>query len=363
MFRNWGKTLKEMYTHVCKTAKRVKKQVANYVKKIDWKKVAVTAGAIGVGIALTVATGGLSAPVAMAIGGAASGAIMSGYDAYGSGQHGWALVGSIAKGAGLGAITGFVGGQFIGAGANVAANVTQNIANQTVRHVAKVGVEAGVETVIDTGISLATGNPISLKNVVTDYGLNLITNGSGSVSSKKSAKADVHTSKPKSGDVAVTKSRQSSTHVQQLALPAPKQQLALPAPEPILALPAPKSTSQTPHTTPLVNGPYIKNGKPNGRPAPTGRAKMEFEQAVFDSQVDPDGILRDPNTQEVIDWKPGQPRKGVVDFGHVKGKSYKTIFEDYKNGLITLDDLKAFQSDPNNFRLETPGANRSHKYE
>ncbi|MGU7992020.1 GH-E family nuclease [Streptococcus suis] len=47
----------------------------------------------------------------------------------------------------------------------------------------------------------------------------------------------------------------------------------------------------------------------------------------------------------------------------MKGKSYKTIFEDYKNGLITLDDLKAFQSDPNNFRLETPGANRSHNYE
>ncbi|MGO0094306.1 GH-E family nuclease [Streptococcus suis] len=243
LLRNWGKALKEMYTHVCKTAKRVKKQVANYVKKID---------------------------------------------------------------------------------------------------------------------------------CATDYGFNLITNGSGSVSSKKSAKADVPKNKPKSGDVAVTKSRQSSTPVQQLALPAPKQQLvlpapkqqlALPAPEPILALPAPKSTSQTPHTTPLVNGPYIKNGKPNGRPAPTGRAKMEFEQAVYDSQVDPDGILRDPNTQEVIDWKPGQPRKGVVDFGHVKGKSYKTIFEDYKNGLITLDDLKAFQSDPNNFRLETPGANRSHNYE
>ncbi|MGT2911947.1 hypothetical protein ACVR1I_09595 [Streptococcus cameli] len=185
-------------------------QVANYVKKIDWKKVAVTAGAIGVGIALTVATGGLGAPVAMAIGGAASGAIMSGYDAYGSGQRGWALVGSIAKGAGLGAITGFVGGQFIGAGANVAANVTQNIANQTVRHVAKAGVEAGVETVIDTGISVATGNPISLNNVVTDYGLNLVTNGSGSVSSKKSAKADVNTSKPKGGDVQVNKTKPST---------------------------------------------------------------------------------------------------------------------------------------------------------
>ncbi|HFI0817442.1 TPA: hypothetical protein ACGOXO_001838, partial [Streptococcus suis] len=221
LFRNWGKALKEMYTHVCKTAKRVKKQVANYVKKIDWKKVAVTAGAIGVGIALTVATGGLGAPIAMAIGGAASGAILSGYDAYSSGQRGWGLAGSTLKGAGLGAITGFVGGQFIGAGANVAANVTQNIANQTVRHVVSAGVEAGVETAIDTGISLATGNPISLKNVATDYGLNLITNGSGSVSSKKSATADVPKNKPKSGDVAVTKSRQSSTPVQQMSNPGP----------------------------------------------------------------------------------------------------------------------------------------------
>ena len=174
--------------------------VIGRLQKIDWKKVVVTAGAIGVGIALTVATGGLGAPVAMAIGGAASGAIMSGYDAYSSGQRGWGLAGSTLKGAGLGAITGFVGGQFIGAGANVAANVTQNIANQTVRHVAKAGVEAGVETVIDTGISLATGNPISLKNVATDYGLNLITNGSGSVSSKKSATADVPKNKPKSGN-------------------------------------------------------------------------------------------------------------------------------------------------------------------
>ncbi|HEL1641122.1 TPA: hypothetical protein TXL57_002088 [Streptococcus suis] len=156
------------------------------------------------------------------------------------------MAGSTLKGAGLGAITGFVGGQFIGAGANVAANVTQNIANQTVRHVAKAGVEAGVETAIDTGISLATGNPISLKNVATDYGLNLITNGSGSVSSKKSATADVPKNKPKSGDVAVTKPRKDTTPVQQLALPGPKSKpLALPAPEPVLALPAPKSTPKT----------------------------------------------------------------------------------------------------------------------
>ncbi|MGT2754251.1 HNH/ENDO VII family nuclease [Streptococcus ovis] len=203
LFRNWGKALQATIRHVCKTAKRIKKQVVNKIKKIDWKKVAVTAGAIGVGVALTVATGGLGAPIAMAIGGAASGAIISGYDAYSSGQRGWALAGSALKGAGLGAVTGFVGGQLLGTGASVAANVTQNITNQTVRQVARVGVEAGVETAIDTGISLATGNGASLKSVAMDFGLNLITNGSGSVSSKQGAKTSRPKSKPKAGDIEV----------------------------------------------------------------------------------------------------------------------------------------------------------------
>ncbi|HFI0140025.1 TPA: HNH endonuclease domain-containing protein [Streptococcus suis] len=293
-------------------------QVANYVKKIDWKKVAVTAGAIGVGIVLTVATGGLGAPVAMAIGGAASGVIISGYDAYSTGQRGWALAGSTLKGAGLGAITGFVGGQFIGAGANVAANVTQNITNQTVRHVAKAGVEAGVETAIDTGISLATGNPISLKNVATDYGLNLITNGSGSVSSKKSAKADVNTNKPKGGDVPVTKSRQSSTPVQQLALPGPKNRpLALPAPEPVLALPAPKSTPKTdfyvspsgdaiPATSPyayLQDSKYVGEGK--NYTAAQKRAIIEENMARNG------GVVRSDGTGQVLS-KPQKSQKGVT---------------------------------------------------
>ena len=227
LLRNWGAALAKTLKHVCTTAERVSQQIVKAAKKIDWKKVAVTAGAIGVGIALTVATGGLGAPVAMAIGGAASGAVLSGYDAYSSGKRGWALAGSVAKGAGLGALTGFVGGSFMGAGASVATNVTQNIANHTVRQVVSASVEAGVETAIDTGISIATGNPITIKNVVTDYGLNLITNGSGSVSTKKSAAAEVP----------VTKPRKDVTPVQQLALPGPTSKP--------LALPAPKSTPKT----------------------------------------------------------------------------------------------------------------------
>ena len=204
LLRNWGTALQNTLKHVCTTAERVKNQVVDFVKNVDWKKVAVTAAAIGVGIALTVATGGLGAPVAMAIGGAASGAIISGYDAYSSGQRGWELVGSIAKGAGTGAISGFIGGQFVGAGASLATNVTQSISNQAVRQVAKIGVESAVETAIDTGIDLATGNKITGQTVAMNFAFNTFTNGAGSVSPKKAPKADVVTTKPTGGRIPMT---------------------------------------------------------------------------------------------------------------------------------------------------------------
>ncbi|MEK4523644.1 T7SS effector LXG polymorphic toxin [Psychrobacillus sp. FSL W7-1457] len=114
---------------------------------------------------------------------------------------------------------------------------------------------------------------------------------------------------------------------------------------------------------PIENGPYIKNGKPRGRPQLSGDKKLEFERKVYDDNVGPDGILRDPNTMEVLDWKPGQPRKGAVDFGHRQGYEYHPMFEKYRNREITLEELKEFQFNPENFRIESPGANRSRKFE
>ncbi|HEM5199458.1 TPA: hypothetical protein U1304_002095, partial [Streptococcus suis] len=185
LFKNWGAALSSMYTHVCKTAKRWVDSGVKFLKNVDWKKVGVTVGAIGVGIALTVATGGLGAPAAMAIGGAATGAIISGYDGYTSGKRGWELVGAIGQGAGVGALTGFVGGHLMGAGAGIATSATQNIRNQAVRHVVKAGIEAGVETAVDTGLDLATGNAVTGQTVAMNFGYNLISNGGGSVSTKK----------------------------------------------------------------------------------------------------------------------------------------------------------------------------------
>jgi len=113
----------------------------------------------------------------------------------------------------------------------------------------------------------------------------------------------------------------------------------------------------------LENGPYIKDGKPNGRPSLSGDTKLQFEKDVFDNCVDPDGILRDPNTGEVINWKPGEPRTGVVDFGHNQGRSYNEMFLKYKNGEKSLAELKEFQFNYKNFRLEVPAANRSRIYQ
>ena len=72
---------------------------------------------------------------------------------------------------------------------------------------------------------------------------------------------------------------------------------------------------------------------------------------MYNDNVDLDGILRDPNKGDIIDWKSGQPRKDVVDFGHKSGNSYNDMFNKYKNGEITLDELKEFQFNPGNYRL------------
>lgn len=288
------------------------------MKNVDWKKVAVTAGAIGVGIALTVATGGLGAPVAMAIGGAASGAIISGYDAYSSGQRGWELVGSIAKGAGTGAISGLIGGQLMGAGAGLATNVTQNIGNQAVRQVAKIGVEFAVETAIDTGIDLATGNKITGQTVAMNFAFNTFTNGAGSVSPKKAPKADVVTTKPKSEDVAVTRPRKDVTPVQQLALPGPTSKpLALPAPDPVLALPAPKTTAKPdfyvkpsgdviPATSPysyLQDSNYVGVGKKF--------TATQKEAIIKENMVRNGGVVRSDLSGEIL-YRPQKSQKGVT---------------------------------------------------
>ena len=116
-------------------------------------------------------------------------------------------------------------------------------------------------------------------------------------------------------------------------------------------------------SVPLENGPYIKNGKPKGRPKLSGERLLDFEQSVYQNSLSSDGKIYDPNLHIEINWKPGQPRRGIVDFGHKPGKKHSDMFRKYKYGEISLEELKEFQFPPNNYQLETIHGNRSHLYE
>ena len=96
-------------------------------------------------------------------------------------------------------------------------------------------------------------------------------------------------------------------------------------------------------SVPLENGPYIKNGEPKGRPKLSGERLLDFEQSVYQNSLSSDGKIYDPNLHIEINWKPGQPRRGIVDFGHKPGKKYSDMFRKYKYGEISLEELKELQ--------------------
>ena len=255
LLRNWGTALQNTLKHVCTTAERVKNQVVDFVKNVDWKKVAIVAAATVAAVAVSVATAGAAAPVvaglvgsvgltgfgaAVATGvgvgviaGAAGGGTQALVSGALSGKDGKTILKDTWEGIKGGAVTGaFTGGLTAGLGA-----ASSSVTNGLVRH----GVDTVGETVIDTISDAAQGGQITPTSIGTSLFLNAVTEG---VSSRtvRAPKADVVTTKPKSGDVPVTRPRKDVTPVQQLALPGPTSKpLALPAPDPVLALPAPKA--------------------------------------------------------------------------------------------------------------------------
>ena len=83
----------------------------------------------------------------------------------------------------------------------------------------------------------------------------------------------------------------------------------------------------------------------------------------MENAKDPDGLVRDQNTGEVINWTPGQSRKGVWDMGHIPEAKYSEMHEAYMNGELTTKEFVDWYNDPANYRPELPSNNRSHKYE
>ena len=101
--------------------------------------------------------------------------------------------------------------------------------------------------------------------------------------------------------------------------------------------------------------------KPYANSRPSFRKGVVEE--VWENAKGPDGLVRDPNTGDIINWTPGQSRKGVWDMGHIPEAKYSEMHEAYMNGELTTKEFVDWYNDPANYRLELPSNNRSHKYE
>ncbi|MBP3621908.1 MAG: HNH/ENDO VII family nuclease, partial [Lachnospiraceae bacterium] len=111
----------------------------------------------------------------------------------------------------------------------------------------------------------------------------------------------------------------------------------------------------------------VGEGGTNPSTKPYTNSRPSFRKGVveevWENAKGPDGLVRDPNTGEVINWTPGESRKGVWDMGHIPEAKYSDVHDLYMNGELTTKEFVDWYNDPDNYRPELPSNNRSHKYE
>ncbi len=91
-----------------------------------------------------------------------------------------------------------------------------------------------------------------------------------------------------------------------------------------------------------------------------GQEETVWREAVKRS---PDGIVRDPNTKEVLTWDKTRGRNDQWHMGHKKGEKYSDLVDSYVSGKISWDDFIKKYQDPANYKPEKPIENMSHKHE
>ena len=89
--------------------------------------------------------------------------------------------------------------------------------------------------------------------------------------------------------------------------------------------------------------------KPYANSRPSFRKGVVEE--VWENAKGPDGLVRDPNTGDIINWTPGQSRKGVWDMGHIPEAKYSEMHEAYMNGELTTKEFVDWYNDPANLSL------------
>jgi hypothetical protein len=100
---------------------------------------------------------------------------------------------------------------------------------------------------------------------------------------------------------------------------------------------------------------------PKNRPSyGSNQVQLVWENAQRRSS---DGKVYDPNTGGELQWDTAKSRFGQWDMGHMPGNGYADLHFRYLTGEIGLDDFLREYRDPENYRPESPTANRGRRYE
>jgi len=87
---------------------------------------------------------------------------------------------------------------------------------------------------------------------------------------------------------------------------------------------------------------------------------QQWVRVLDDAQPPTMYVDGDGDRHGLIRWAPGMPRDGVWDMGHVGGQEYRDLRLEYLNGDLTFNQFMEQYRDPQNYRVQDPGRNRSH---
>ena len=93
------------------------------------------------------------------------------------------------------------------------------------------------------------------------------------------------------------------------------------------------------------------------------RRRKGVVDKVWENAKDANGKVIDPNTLEELTWDRVKNRDGQWDMGHIKGKSYEQLKQDFLEGRISRKQFLDEYNNPANYRPEGRSPNRSRRYD
>ena len=178
ILNSWTASVEKTVKHFCTTANRVKEDVVEFVKNINWKKVAIGVGVTMAFTGVVLLSGGSAAPVLFSAAiGSGSGAVFNGVLTAMNGGS----IADIAESASDGFMWGGIGGSFGGSTtvllSELAAAGSSLIGNPFVQRL----IQGAADTAVDTAQSASKGLPVTPEGILISMTYNtLMAGGVGS---------------------------------------------------------------------------------------------------------------------------------------------------------------------------------------